>query len=78
MQDALDDLDAGEVDVFDRGQKRALAGEQVVERGFAVVLALEIGGRAHDDDSAKVDEMVDGASQQGFECGVLLLRGAAV
>ena len=78
MQDTLGYLDAREVEIVDCGQKSTLGAEQVGGRGFAVVLAVKIGGCAHDDDSAKVEEMMDRASQQDFKRGVVLLNGVAI
>lgn len=79
VQDALDDLDAGEVDVVNGRVEAALVhDEQVVVRGHARRGAVEVGGGAHDDDAGEVDEALDGGADHGLERGVVLLRRGAV
>ena len=76
MQDALDDFDAREVDILDCEVKSAVVDDQA--RGFAVVFTVEIERRAQYDDPAKVDESMDGGSQQCFQRGVVLLSADAI
>ena len=78
VQDALNDFDAREVDILDCGLKSALADGQARERGFAVVFTVEIGRRAQYDDPAKVNESMDGGSQQCFQRGVVLFSAVAI
>ena len=64
---------------MDRGFETALVGvEEVHGVGFPHVWTVEIGCGAEDDDAGEVGEVVDGAAEEGFEGGVVFLRGGAV
>lgn len=78
-QDALDHLDAGEVDIAERGLEAALRGVEEVEHvRRAGVGPVEVRGRAHDDDAGEVGPVAGGAAQERLERGVVLLRRGAV
>lgn len=78
-QDAMDNGRAGQVDVLDGGHEAALVGvEQVVEIREAWVGAVEVRGRAHEDDAREVDGAADGGSDHGLERCVVFLRRHAV
>lgn len=52
--------------------------KEIESRRFTGIRAIEIGRSPHDDDAAKVREIVDGAAKEGFERSIIFLRGGAV
>ena len=78
FQYPLHHFDPGEVDVFKRGLKTPRITEQISCGSLAGKRAIKIRGRAHDDNTAEVDKMVDGATEERFKRGVILLLCGAI
>lgn len=78
-EDALHDLDAGNVDVLDGRGVAALVGvEEVVDAVLAGMGAVKIRGGAHEDDAGEIDGADGREASHGLEDGVVFLRSEAV
>jgi hypothetical protein len=79
VHNALYHLDASAIKVLYRRSETALVGiEQIVRRRAANPWTIEIGSRAHDDDTAEIDKFVTSGAEQSLENSVVFLCRSAV
>ena len=79
IQNPLYNLHTSQIDIRNSGLKPALLGiEKVHGIRLTGIRSVKVRGRAQDDDAAEVGEVGDGTAEQGFENGVVFLRGGAV
>lgn len=78
VKDTIHDLDAGEVEIS-RGRLEALVRiEQVVGRRLMRMRTIKVGYSSHDDDSRKVDDVMERGAAEDFERSVIFLRNGTV
>ena len=80
VKNSLDDLDTSEVKVVDGGLESTLHRrlEQVVCGGTTEERTVEVRSSSHNDDSAEVDELLNGGAQESSKGCVVFLSGRAV
>lgn len=79
LENTLNNLDTGHVEVLERRLKATLVRvEQVVSGGSAGVGTVKVRGGAHDDDAGEVGQLVGRGAEEDFQGGVILLGAGAV